>query len=290
MNAEVPSDPNLAPPTDAAHAADVTSIREREAEEQFARQHSMPTRWLGWMLMAGFVLQLVGGLMHGTLDLGSVVFLAAGMMVGNGSQAALRFVISITSGSVLGIAVLIWKTLQMQPLTIGATAFFADDLKFWVFGVCPLGYLLAKFVLGIVVLRTRGLSFWTKTLRVWASIIGVMLLIAGGLNLHAWYQARSVERQMAAEIAAGRAYAASSRPGVFTSTTTPSPAMAAFSPYPQILRVSWREPSGARTQVYQCAPATPAVAGSPRKFSMWLRDSSGSWGELELELVVPDAP
>jgi hypothetical protein len=275
-------------PVDAAHAADVKSIQTREEEEKFAKQHSMPTWLLGWMLIAGFILQIAGGFTSSKVDLGGIIFLIAGLKVKDGSQAALRFVIFLTSLSAIAFASLIWDAAHLRPLRVGDVGYFADDLKFWILGISPPVYLLAESILGVTALKTRQLPFWTKTVRVWAVIFGIFYGILSAQGIRKWQRNRLVERTMAPELAAARAYIATATPGVLSSSSFAA-SQAAFSAYPQIEGISWRGGSGGiGFGIYTRKPELTPLGGSSCEYTMWLRDAGGNWGELEMTLTLPD--
>jgi hypothetical protein len=288
MSSGESSDPNFAQEVETAHAADVALLRAKQEEEDFARLHSMPTRLLGWMLIAGFVLQLISGLTRSTVDLSGIVFLIAGSYVLRGSQTWLRLVISFCSLALLGLAKLIWTAVRGEPLAANHHWHFVNQPGFWVYGVSPMMYLLGEGILGIVALKARRLCFWTKPYAIAASLCGVAILGIAGFELRDWNHKRIVAREMAAEIAAARAY--------ITYRPSPKPhsratANTAFSSLPQIQEIRWWWISGACDVIYQRGPDNSFLvprAGKPYQYTEWTTDGSGLRGHLEIVLLVPE--
>jgi len=273
---------------DAAHAADVSLIQAREQEEQFARQHSMPTRLLGWMLIAGTVLQLIGGLTCSKTELGGFLFLLAGIQILKGSQGWLRMVIFFcVPGALLSLATLIWDLAHQHPIEINKKWYDFTDLKFWTLGVSPLAYIAAEGILGVLALRTRRLRFWTQATRICAVIFGTVILISWVTTARDWMRSQDLQHAFPAEIAVARAHVASSTGKVFFDRNR-------YTKFPQIETIECHRSGNSISMMYNrrhdAGNWLPQQAGERRTYTEWCRDGSGKFGKLEIEFIVPENP
>lgn len=282
---------------DPAHAADVARLSSDAQEAEFARHHSLPTRWLGWLLISGFVLQMAGSITRSDLDLGGIVFLITGVGVLRGSQSALRFVTFVTvPAMVIGICVVIWASAHGRPIEGGKAWYQYDQMQFWTMGIAPLVYFAAEATLGIVALRKRGLVFWTKTVRIGAFICGCILLVQAGTGLANWRRDAMVRSKMPAELGAARFYLSThgrTISAVRGAGGKVSDSRGALAELPQIESLRWRYGPSQYSNIYdrsRFAQRNKQPEGRSVKYSEWFRDASGELGMLELELVVPDNP
>lgn len=285
-------DQDTVSPFDAAHAEDLQRLRDRESEEKWACLHSMPTRVLGWMLIGGCLLQFVAGFMNSGVDLGGLVYLIAGICVLRGSQAALRFVVFFCAGVVPGLIQLAWNSFQLRPILVDDVWYPIEDIKFWTLGVSPLVYFLGEFILGVLALRTRRVIFWTKTVKVSATVFGVLLLLGGAIAVQGWMRKRSVEKGFPAEIAAARSYIESSAASTVSGTSMRS-AESLFSSYPRVVEVTWKSDMNSNLRLYHRGLAATdglSTGEVSHRHSQLVRDHSGKWGEVELELIQPGKP
>ena len=123
-------------------------------EEELARRQSMPTKLLGWMLIGGFCLEVVGGFTSNHTNLGGLVFVFAGIAIMKGSQAWLRFVtFFVVPGSVAWIVYLIGSAILVYPVEIGNKWSDFRQPSFWTLGVSPAMLMLAESFLAVLAFR-----------------------------------------------------------------------------------------------------------------------------------------
>ena len=106
-------------------------------EEELARRQSMPTKLLGWMLIATLGFDIAASFSGADINLGGVIFFFAGLAVLRGSQAAQRF----STFLLILLAVVGWTQITLtfasvRPFEIGGSWFGFGQLKFWSLGIC----------------------------------------------------------------------------------------------------------------------------------------------------------
>lgn len=264
---------------------------DRTREENLARRHSIPTKLLGWMLIGGFCLELAGGFTGNRADLGGPLFLCAGIGILNGSQAWLRFAtLLIVPGSIVGLAHLIGSVVLNYPVGVGNKWLDFRDLSFWTLGVSPAMLLLAESILAVLVFRLRRIRFWTRTVAVFAGIVGFLMLLQMVDEAFDWHRNRAAAREIPTEIQAARDLV--NRYGGSSSSTSITDWNGTFDPMEKIRKVVWMgSPRSNMTTYDRESRAGGSLSGqSVRHYSEWLHFPSGDWGKLELEFITTQDP
>lgn len=260
-------------------------------EEEVARRQSIPTKLLGWLLIGGFCLEVAGGFTGNHADLGGLLFLFAGIGVLKGSQASLRFAtFFVVPGSVAWIVQLIGSAVLDYPVEIGNKWSDFRQLSFWTLGVSPAMLMLAESFLAVMAFRLRHIAFWTRTVAMFAGIVGILWLIQMASDTLDWHHNRSMGREIPAEIQAARLLAKLYGGGI--SSTSINNWNRTFDPLEKVRKVDWMTSPNGTIQVYDRNSRIGRSRSTYRieHYSEWLRLPSGKWGKLELELILPEAP
>lgn len=274
----------------AAEAADRALIRKRDEEQAFARQHSKPTRILGALLIAGFILDIIGGAFQQSPKLGGPVFLVTGILVFRGSQAALRFVAVLCSWILaIGFTRIVWSLAFRQPIKIDKDWVWIKDPGFWIGYVCPLACFAAFAILAFVVLRLRQLPIWTKPVKIWTCIILALSLIEGSRVVWTDYRNKRIALQAADELDAIRAYV--NIHGASFSRLSKLEAEKLIR-HPTVHSIILNR-GGSFTTIGDrkalADPSVPRAAGSIRDYSEFIK-LPGEWAKLEVKFILPDPP
>lgn len=260
-------------------------------EEELARRESMPTKLLGWMLIGGFCLEMVGGFTSNHTNLGGLVFLFAGISILKGSQAWLRFVsFFVVPGSVASIAYLIGSVALGYPVEVGNKWTDYRHLPFWTLAVSPAMLMLAESFLAVLAFKLRGIAFWTRTVAIFAGIVAIVFLIQTASPTLEWHRNRLTGREIPAEIQAARLL--TNRYGGRASSTSINDWKRTFDPMEKVREVNLMTSSSGTMQVYDRKSRIGRSRSTYRieHYSEWLRLPSGDWGKLELEVILPEAP
>ena len=260
-------------------------------EEELARRESMPTKLLGWMLIGGFCLEVAGGFTGNHADLGGLLFLFAGLAVLKGSQAWLRFTtFFVVPGSVASIVYLSGSIALGYPVEVGSKWADYRHPSFWTLAVSPAMLMLAESFLAVLAFRLRRIAFWTRTVAIFAGIVGILWLIQMASDTLNWHHNRSMGREIPAEIQAARLLA--NLYGGGSSLISINDWNRTFDPLERVRRVNWMTSPNVTMQVYDRKSRIGSSRSSYRieHYSEWLRLPSGEWGKLELEVKLPEAP
>jgi len=261
----------------------------RFEEEKFASRNSFPTKLLGWMLIASFGFQIAGAISGNGIDFGGLLFLFTGIYILNGSQSALRFATFIIApATVIGLLKILWSVALRQPLEINKVWQDYHALKFWTLGVSPCMYLVAESIVATCAFRLRKIPFWTKTVRVWAGVFGVLFLLQFVLFARNLVRQREVRRSLSKELTAAKAYF--SAYGTLVSSASMKSSEQTFSELPDVLKVDWQNSPNSTTQIYRKKSPDNRPSSRHRDLQEWLKLPSGEWGMIEMEVVLPENP
>ena len=257
---------------------------DRFEEEKFASRHSFPTKLLGWMLIAGFGLQIAGGISGNHYNFGGPIFLFAGIYVLNGSQSSLRFAtFLIGPAAIAGLLETAWALALGRPVEIGSGWHDFRDLKFWTMWVSPTMFFVAESIIAICVFRLRKIPFWTKTVRLWAVIVAVLLLVKAGTGIRDLLRERELRKTFSKDLQAARTF-------IFRGGTVPF-GQNAIEASPPVLRIWSQHKSGFRSEsLYEAPPREPSRSEKLYEYEEWFKDPSGEWGKLEMEVILPENP
>lgn len=264
---------------------------DRAREEELARRQSMPTKLLGWMLIATLGFDIASGFSGADVSLGGVIFFFAGVAVLRGSQAALR----LSTFLLILLAVVGWTQITLtfasvRPFEIGGSWFGIGQLKFWTLGICPNVYLTTAAILAFSAFCKRELPFWSPAVKKSGCVVAVIFIANGAEKAFDLRQNRALEKSFPREIQAARLLAKyrSRPPGTASITDW----IQTFDPMENVINVSWiTSPRGSnRTYARESRLGESRSSGRAQRYSEWLRLPSGEWGKLELELILPEAP
>ncbi|RYD61934.1 MAG: hypothetical protein EOP83_15865 [Verrucomicrobiaceae bacterium] len=254
---------------------------DRFEEEKFAAKNSFPTKLLGWMLIASIGIQIAGAISGNNYDLGGLVFLFIGIAVLKGSQIALRLAtFFVVPGAAIGLLHIIWTVARNEPLEVGHEWNDYRDLEFWTLGVSPCMYFAAESIVAACALRLRKIPFWTKTVRLWAAAVGVLLLLQFGFFARDLIRQSEVRRSLSRELAAVRAQ--------FLGAT--KSAEATFSEFPNIVAVRWSGSRNSYSTIYHKKANKGAPSGEHLFHQEWLQLPSGAWGRIDMKVILPEKP
>lgn len=273
-----------------AHLGDVERLGKKTREEEWARRHSMPTKLLGWMLIAGFVFEVCSGIIGGGLDLGGILFLFAGIAVMKGSQNWLRFVtVLVVLGALFSIGMIIHSFVTGHPIAIGKKWFDFRELEFWTLGVSPVMFLIAESILSIVAIKLRRIEFWTRSVKVWTGILGGFVVFCFAVQLFRILRDREFRRDFSSELEAARNHLVAH--GGWSSLASRESSEAVFSRLPRVMTFTWRhDPKVGRVIYRKFKGSTPTIDGKGNTYSEWIKLSSGEWGKIELKIILPESP
>jgi hypothetical protein len=261
----------------------------RFEEEKFASRNSFPTKLLGWMLIASFGFQIAGAISGNGIDFGGLLFLFTGIYILNGSQSALRFATFIIApAAVIGLLKILWCVALRQPLEINKDWRDYRDLKFWTLGVSPCMYFVAEAIVATCAFRLRKIPFWTKTVRVWAGVFGVIFLLQLIFFARNLVRLREVRRSFPKELAAAEAYFSTYGRGISTASMRASEQT--FGELPNLLQVDWKNSPNSTTQIYRKVSGGDTPSGKRLDHQVWLKLPSGEWGKIEMKLILPENP
>lgn len=264
---------------------------DQSREEELARRQSMPTKLLGWMLIGGFCLEVVGGFTSNHTNLGGLVFLFAGISILKGSQAWLRFVtFFVVPGSVASIVYLIGSIALGYPVEVGSKWTDYRHLPFWTLAVSPAMLMLAESFLAVLAFKLRGIAFWTRTVAIFAGIITIMLLIQIGSTTLEWHRNRLTGREIPTELQAARLLV--NRYGTSSSSRSINDWNGTFEPMDKVREVNWMTSPNITMGVYDRKSRIGRSRSTYRieHYSELLNLPSGEWGKLEFEVILPEAP
>ncbi|MEK7952520.1 hypothetical protein [Luteolibacter soli] len=262
---------------------------DRFEEEKFAAKHSFPTKLLGWMLVAGIALQAAGSFSHGSYNFGGLVFLLAGFSILKGSQSALRFAAFFAvPGAILGSLRILWHVAAREPLEINGEWRSYGDLEFWTLDVSPCMYFAAESIVAACALRLRKIPFWTKPVRLWASVVGMLLLIQFGFFVRDLIRQREVRRSFPKELATAKAHILTYGGSVFATPSLIS-SVATFGEFPNILEVMWSTSPSSHSMIYRKNPNEGSALGKHLELQECLQLPSGEWGRIEMKLIQPES-
>ena len=288
----VATDANLDASLAAAEAKDYAHLREIAREGELARNQSIPTKLLGWLMIAGFGFEIASSFTKTAQSFGGIGFLVVGIFILKGSQSALRFAIFVLVPVALtGLAVVAWSLIHGHPIEAGGRLATRSDLRFWTLGASPMVYLLAEALLAIVALRLRRLRFWTKTVRIWAGILGAIFAIQMAFAGAGLWRNHTIRRDFPRELEAIREHVDTF--GSYSTTSSLANADKLARRFPRIREASWRSPNGQAQVLQRRSRATThgmRPAGSPHEYSEWYQTKSGEWGRLEMQVILRKAP
>jgi hypothetical protein len=255
---------------------------DRFEEEKFASRNSFPTKLLGWLLIAGFGLQVAGA----SHDFGGLLVLFAGISVLKGSQSALRFItFLIIPAAATGILAILWSIALHEPLEVDKAWRDYSDLKFWTLGISPCMYFVAEAIVAVCAFRLRKILFWTKTVRVWAAVFGIIFLVQFAFFARDLVRQREVQRSMSKELAAAKAHFSAYGRGISSASMTASEQT--FSEFPNVLEVDWKNAPNSTTEIYRKRSPDNRPSARRRDLQEWLKLPSGEWGMIEMKVVLP---
>jgi len=262
------------------------TVSDRRDEEAFAKAHSNTTRILGWLSISYFVLLLGTRLLQGTLDLSAFCWLAAGIMIKEGRQSAVRFVAFLGLFiSIVGITQLVGLTALETPIEVGRKWCGFKDFELWSGFISHLGYMGCLGTLALATLRARQLSFWTRTVKLWGGIIGALLLILTTFGVWQSHRAGDIARERADEIELVRTYV---RTFGTSWSTTSSAIVEKMESNPRIRSVRIHSSPSSLMILLERKKSSDSKPET-RKFTEFLRDSSGNWIMIEIEFLSGDA-
>jgi len=262
---------------------------DRFEEEKFASRNSFPTKLLGWMLIACIGFQISGAIFGYHYDFGGLIFLFAGIYVLNGSQSALRFAtFFIVPAAVIELLAIIWSVARHEPTEVNGKWMDHTDLEFWTLGLSPCMYFAAESIIATYAFRLRKIPFWTKTVRLWAVLVGGLLLLKFGFFARDLIRQREVRRALIKEVAAAKAYFSAYGVGISSISTKSSDQ--AFGELPRVLQVDWKNSPGSTTMIYRKFPDSDIPLGEHLHYQDWFKLPSGEWGMIEMEVILPENP
>lgn len=289
---------------------------DRAQEEDLARRYSTPTKLLGWLLIGSFCLDLAGRFTGTRADLGGLLSLLAGIGILTGSQGWLRFATFVAVPvSIAGLADLLGSVVLNYPVEVGNKWLDFRDLSFWTLGVSPAMLLLAEAILAVLVFRLRRIRFWTRTVTIFAGIVGILILLQMVDEALDWHRNRAAARELPAEIQAARDLV--NHHGGGSGSTSIIDWNATLDPMEKIRKVDWRLSPRLTVKLYDResraggSRSDRSVRHSSewlrfqdnlgrsfggfrgqrvRHYSEWLHFPSGDWGKLELELIPSQDP
>lgn len=260
-------------------------------EEEVARRQSMPTKLLGWMLIATLGFDIAAGFSGADANLGCIIFFFSGIAVLRGSQAALR----TSTFLLILLAAVGWTQIALtfasvRPLEIGGSWFGYGQLKFWSLGICPNVYFTTAAILAFSAFRKREISFWSPTVKKSGCVVAVIFLVGGVQDAFDLSQNRALEKSFCREIQAARLLV--KHPSRPPGTASITDWIRTFDPMESVMKVSWMTSPGGSIRVYDRESRIGRSRSTYRleHYSEWLRLPSGEWGKLELELILPEAP
>jgi len=262
---------------------------DRFEEEKFASRNSFPTKLLGWMLIASFLLQIAGGFTKSRHDFGGLLVLFAGISVLKGSQSALRFItFLIVPAAVVGLLSIIWSVIIHEPLEIDGNWKDYTDLEFWSLGLSPCMYFVAEVIVAACAFRLRKISFWTKTVRVWAVVFGIIFLAQLAFFARDSLRQREVHSAMSKELAAAKSHFLAYGKGFSSASITASERT--FSAFSNVLEVDWKTEPHSTMEIYR--KKSPDIHPSDRLHDLkeMLKLPSGEWGMIEMEVILTENP
>jgi len=287
MNGEpakiVAEDANLDASLAAAEAKDYACLRAISREGEQARNQSMPTKLLAWLMIAGFGFHIASSFTSTGLSFGGVIFLVVGIQILKGSQSALRFAIfTLVPVALIGLVLVAWSLIHGHPIETGNQWSTRSELRFWTLGVSPVVYFSVEALLAIVALRLRRLRYWTTTVKVWTWILGALLLIQFVGSVLGIFQNLEVRRDFAPELDAARRHVV--RWGPRWTTASMHMAPGTFESMPRIEAIYWRSSPSVRATLYQPQNSKPHESKETHVHEEWLRTAAGEWGKLEVVL------
>ena len=261
-----------------------------QQEEIHASLYAAPVKVLGWLMIGGFVFDMFASYHGYDSRLGGVVSLFVGLSVLKGSRSALRIAAFLTTAVAMASLVEIaWTCWQGHPFETKAKWVELGSSTFFAFIVSPCVYLIAEAILAIAALNLRKLGFWTKPVKIYASILGLLLLFGLVHTVRSQFLRKKLERDMAMELGAARDHAVN-----HVGSMPFKESRAKFSAFPTIDSIQWWTSPGGCISIHERVPpgATmpPETTGTIQKYTEWIRDPSGSWGKLEIKFLVPDPP
>ncbi|HEY1121192.1 MAG TPA: hypothetical protein VGE67_06310 [Haloferula sp.] len=262
---------------------------DRFEEEKFAAKSSFPTKLLGWMLIAGVGLQIAGTISDQSYNFGGILFLIVGFRILKGSQGALRLATFFAfPGAVFGLLRLIWTAARNEPLEINRAWKDYHDLAFWTLEVSPCMYFAAESIVATYAFRLRKIPFWTKTVRLWAAVAALVLLIKFLFFTMELVRQSETRRSLPKELAAAKAHFSAYGSSISGSSMRASEQT--FSELPNILQIGWKNSPNSTTEIYRKKSQDSPPAIFHRDHSEWLKLPSGEWGRIDMELILPEKP
>jgi hypothetical protein len=252
-------------------------------EEETARQQSMPTKLLAWLMIAGFGFEITSSFTSTGLSFGGIIFLFVGILIFKGSQSALRFAnFTLVPLALFGLVDVAWSLIHGHPIEAGNQWATRDELRFWTLGVSPAVYFSAEALLAILALRLRRLRYWTTHVKVWTWIFGVVLGIQFVGSVIGFLQQREVRRVFSPELDAARNHVV--RWGPRWTTTSLHMAPRTYESMPRIHGIYWRNSPGGRTTIYDPQSSKSLESKETHVHEEWLQTTAGEWGKLEVAL------
>jgi len=255
---------------------------EQDLEQKEAAKSSKPTRIAGWWAIAGFLFEMATAVLENQVHIGAAIYLIAGILILKGKQAALRFVIVLSSFNFLvDVATMSWSLALQRPLLAGTLWFSPGQLGYWVYAVVPAVIAALQIQTGMRALNDRELPLWTKTVKQGSIILGMIVLINAGTSLFAWHRNRQLGARANTEIELVRSYY--QNPGNLEQALKWE---AQFKNHPRIQEVTSRDSTKGSMTVYVTDTFKANWRPLP-KYEEYLRDSSGNWFKWEVVLATP---
>ncbi|MCW1886426.1 hypothetical protein OKA04_16935 [Luteolibacter flavescens] len=267
---------------------DASEQRSEIEEETRAALYSSPVRLLGLLMAGGAVFDLFAGIQGYGDRLGGILSFFVGLFVLKGSQIALRVAsLLLILLATATIAKITWACWHGHPFEAGNKWVDLASLPFLAFVVSPCVYLIAESILSISALRLRKFQFWTK----WTRILIAIIVVAGaGWLTRDLVRQNEVRRDFSGELSKIRSW-------ILSTAAAPSPAAKdpqlnlALENSRSIEKVLWKDRPASFMPTYKRdLPGSPRGTGKPYLYSEWIRLSSGQWGKLEIEVILPKAP
>ncbi|QJE94237.1 hypothetical protein [Luteolibacter luteus] len=265
-----------------AEAKDHAQILTQDEEERHARKHSIPTRILGWMLIAGFILETTSSLFSQHLDLGGLLYFVAGIVILMGSQTALRFVAFCgILMMLLNLGQLIWSLAMDQPVKLKREWLDYRELRFWTAFVFPALFMFGESLLALVALRQRQLPYWTRMVKIFTAAFIVIFLAISLIRVTTDLRNKQLIHMFPKEVQLAENYLRTH--GTMISSPATDGPQAEIKALPSLHSISFSE-GGTRGWEWTSSASVPP--DPIQRATHPVRLPSGKWGKIEFEFIA----